>query len=131
MRALDAPNCTTAVSYWCMCQNEKKKLSYLQSSSVPRVHFASALYCDYDLRDAVYTFDDLYQANYAHEQWPAVGTVNGHGYNVQQKDAICDAHRPCRTIRSTLKRDFRRFQHLLCLRVALMPTLVDVEIWRF
>ena len=41
----------------------------------------------------------IYQAICAHEhaenKWPAVGMVNGCGYDGQQIDAICDAHGPC------------------------------------
>ena len=32
---------------------------------------------------------------YVHEQWPAVGTINGRGYHVQQKGAVCDTHGLC------------------------------------
>ena len=30
--------------------------------------------------------------------WPAVGMVNGRGYDSQQIDTICDADGPCQTI---------------------------------
>ena len=37
--------------------------------------------------------DDPYQATCVHEQktWPAVGKVNGHGYDGQQLHTICDS----------------------------------------
>ena len=38
------------------------------------------------------TSDDLYLATYAENTWPAVGMVNGRGYDGQQIDAICELH---------------------------------------
>ena len=40
------------------------------------------------MRPAVHVLvlvDDLYQASCVQSTWPAVGMVNGHGYNIQQK----------------------------------------------
>ena len=50
-------------------------------------------------------------ASCVHEQktWPAVGTIDGHGYVGQQKDAIYDTRGLYQMIRSTLKPVFHQF----------------------
>ena len=60
---------------------------------------------------------------------PAVGMVDGCGYDGQQKDAICDVRGPCLTIWSTFKPVCRWFR-LIGHAYELLRYL-DVEIWRF
>ena len=60
---------------------------------------------------------------------PAVGMVDGYGYDGRQKDAICDICGPCLTIRSTFKPVCCWFQ-LIGYTYELLRCL-DVEIWQF
>ena len=62
---------------------------------------------------------------WAENKWPAVGTVNGRGYDGQQIDAICDAHGPCKMIQSILKPFF------LPIWTYYFHRCLDVQIRRF
>ena len=57
------------------------------------------------------------------------GTVHGHGYNGQQKDAICDVRGLCQMIRSIFKPVCCWFR-LIGYAYELLRCL-DVEIWQF
>ena len=56
-------------------------------------------------------------------------SVEGCGYNGQQKYTICDACRSCHSIRSTVRLVFRQIQQICCAYELLM--CLDVEIWWF
>ena len=58
-----------------------------------------------------------------------VGMVNGHGYDDQQEDAICDVRGPWQTIQSTFKPVYCWFW-LIGYAYELLRCL-DLKIWRF
>ena len=64
-----------------------------------------------------------------HMACQSVGMLDGHGYDGQQKDTICDICGPWQMIQSTFKPDFHWFW-LIGYDYELLRCL-DVEIWRF
>ena len=56
-------------------------------------------------------------------------SVEGCGYNGQQKYTICDACRSCHSIRSTVRLVFRQIRQICCAYESLM--CLDVKIWWF
>ena len=88
---------------------------------------ALVLHRDRPVKLMIYTRPVVHMSR---KQWPAelvlMGTVNGCGYDGQQKDAICDVRGPCQTIQSTFKPVFfADFGYL----VAQMPRCQDLTIF--
>ena len=52
-----------------------------------------------------------------------VGTVEGCGYDVHQKHTICDACRPCHSIRSTVRPVFHQIRQICCAYESLLLLL--------